>query len=363
MDMDIEFHYYMTYLIAARAGYAPAEATTIAHAAQSVDDNHIPVVVRDAEGSAYENALSQTMDITRPHEDDLIYPIFHFIPGDPDAAGALRVDGAKHSMNTTPNSELANKMIDAALASGDLYRIGVSAHGYVDTWAHQNFVGERHEFNEFSTGFFHRLADKFLAVGHAHAKHNPDWPALVWEDSRLVNSTVDNRSRFLHAAECLFMKLAIHKNPQLTKAALAEEVASLRSDLDTDIGPRDDTNANSNDRIANYRKRATTPPYGGAPMPEYVTGLWFGQAIEQARSEVIASFKDHFSLPFVDDIVSFLGDVMANGHRATVTWKDMTPGAYKMFHWYRFQEAVKSHLAECAAMLHSHQLASRVETA
>ena len=40
--MDIEFHYYMTYLIAARAGFSPGEAAIVAQSAQEVDDNHIP---------------------------------------------------------------------------------------------------------------------------------------------------------------------------------------------------------------------------------------------------------------------------------------------------------------------------------
>jgi hypothetical protein len=360
--VDIEFHYYMTYLIAARAGYSPADATIIAHAAQSVDDNHIPVAVGDAAGTVYENALSQTMDITRPHDDALIYPIFHFIPGDPEAPSARRVDGVQHPMNTTPNSALANKMIDAALASGDLYRIGVSAHGYVDTWAHQNFVGQRDDFNEFSTGIFQRIAEKFFAVGHAHAKHNPDLPALVWEDSRLVNRTVDNRIRFLDAAEHLFRKLAAQKKPALKAGPLDAEIASLRIDLDADIGCRDDRNENKDIRIASYGKRAATAPYGGRPMPEYVTGLWFGQAIEQDRNAVIESFKDRFSIPY-DDLGVFVGDVIANGHRATVAWKDRTPGACKTYHWYKFQEAVKCHLAECTAMLNARRHDAKTKAA
>jgi hypothetical protein len=39
--MDIEFHYYMTYLIAVRAGFTPADSTIVAQSAQEIDDNHI----------------------------------------------------------------------------------------------------------------------------------------------------------------------------------------------------------------------------------------------------------------------------------------------------------------------------------
>src|SRR5260221_5782057 len=146
--MDIEFHYYMTHLIAVRAGLSPAEASIIAQSAQEIDDNHIPVSVGFGTSAAYENVISQTMNILHPHHNQKIYPIFHFIPGDPDAPGARRKDGVRNKWATTPNSPLANKMLDTALRSGDLYRVGASAHAYADTWAHQNFVGKDDVCNE-----------------------------------------------------------------------------------------------------------------------------------------------------------------------------------------------------------------------
>jgi len=38
--MDIEFHYYMTYLTATRAGVTPADAEVLAYASQYVDENN-----------------------------------------------------------------------------------------------------------------------------------------------------------------------------------------------------------------------------------------------------------------------------------------------------------------------------------
>lgn len=351
--MDIEFHYYMTYLVAARAGYTPAEATTIAHAAQSVDDNHIPVRIVDSDGLAYENAISQTMDIMRPHEDSLIYPIFHFIPGDPKSPTARRVDKVEHPMVTTPDSALANAMIDAAIRSGDLYRIGVSAHGYVDTWAHQNFVGKRDKFNEFAQTAWERVEQWIMAVGHAHAKHNPDWPALVWEDARLVDSRVDNRARFLDAAAALYVKLARAKRPNLTEAQLAREAVALRTDLDADIGARDDENAARDQRIARYIARGAKAEYGGAPIAPYVLGTWFDEAIVQRRSDVLSGMKTKL-VGVVADIADFFGDYMADAHRQDVKWKEPSPKVYRLTNWFRFQEAVKAHLAECGGLLRSH---------
>src|ERR1700722_458405 len=147
--MDIEFHYYMTYLIATRAGFVPAEAEIIAHSAQSVDDNHIQYAVLGDSSGIYENYISQTMDILKPAKNLYrIYPIFHFIPGVFDAPSAKRSDGRIDRWVTTPDSPVARKMIESAIASENPYRIGVSAHGYVDTWAHQNFLGRRDSFND-----------------------------------------------------------------------------------------------------------------------------------------------------------------------------------------------------------------------
>jgi hypothetical protein len=168
--MNIEFHYYMTYLIAARAGFEPEQAEIIAHAAQSVDDNYIRYRVRALAGD-YLDYVSQTMDVLRPSQQlAKIYPIFHFIPGDPDAPGAARQDGRKDSWVTTPNSPVAQKMLKSALASGDPYRIGVSAHGFVDTWAHQNFLGRRDAYNDLPGA---SLVKTLLNVGHG------SWRRLV----------------------------------------------------------------------------------------------------------------------------------------------------------------------------------------
>jgi hypothetical protein len=39
--MDVEFHYYMTYLVAAKAGFGSDDAFKIAYTSQYVDDNEM----------------------------------------------------------------------------------------------------------------------------------------------------------------------------------------------------------------------------------------------------------------------------------------------------------------------------------
>lgn len=170
--MNIEFHYWITGLIAHRAGFSKEDSTTIAYSSEYVDKNDIIYDIKDKiSKKKYSNYISQTMNILKPKmELMLIYPIFHFIPGQPDADIARRKDGKMHLLNTTPNNQHANELMDAAFKSSRdsrLYRIGIATHGYVDTWAHQNFIGWYDYFNNIGL-------DIKPDIGHANAEYHPD---------------------------------------------------------------------------------------------------------------------------------------------------------------------------------------------
>ena len=344
--MDIEFHYYMTYLIAARAGFSPTEATTIAKSAQEVDDNHIPITVSAGTPAAYLSTISQTMNILHPHHAARIYPIFHFIPGNPDAPSAARRDGAKSPWTTTPNSALANTILDTALGSGDLYRIGACAHAYADTWAHQNFLGRDDVLNEMpaaslSATIVNRMA--FLRIGHALAGHRPDIPDLIWQDDRLVNSTVVNADRFLDAAFNLYKKFRVIKRG--TSVADDDPVLiSLINDLRADIGPPNTVSTLREQRIACYRRRALLAAYGATAIPEYRKGEWADAAFVEQHSDLVTSIE-----VYIAEHAGILGDILAFGTRMPRTWKDMT--RYRETEWYRFQEAINAHVDECWEIL------------
>jgi len=341
--MDIEFHYYSTYLIAVRAGFDPADAATLAQASQGVDDNHVPIIV---DGS-YANIVSQTMDILRPHDDVRIYPVFHFVPGDPNAPTAARRDGVLDPLVSTPNAPIARAMLLAALSSGDLYRIGVASHVYVDTWAHQNFTGQRSDFNRLpaeghgSQEAEQMAADLVINVGHGAAKHCPDIPALVWTDARLLNSTVSNRERFLDAGEALFRRYAEAK--QMAAAEIEAGAARIRSDLAADIGAPD-ANAVAMDpaRIGRYKDRALTPAYGGQAIPLYDPDTWFKAALQEDRKGVVDRFKA--SVNALADKCGDYSDLIRQDVRIACTWAD--PSTFQLTSWHRFQEAVKAHYAE-----------------
>jgi hypothetical protein len=109
------------------------------------DNDSLRTLHDDISGDKYEVYISQTMNILMPRRELMrIYPIFHFLPGDPMAPSARRSDGKMHILTTTPGSHLAYKIMKAASEDNGphrLHRLGVAAHAFVDTWAHQNFVG------------------------------------------------------------------------------------------------------------------------------------------------------------------------------------------------------------------------------
>jgi len=227
--MDIEFHYYITYLIASRAGLPPPEALILAWASQYTDDNTMIFTIDAGRPTEYTNYISQTANILKPRQTLMrIYPLFHFIPGDPQAPTAWRKDGAMHWLNTTPGSENANLILDAALATGDLYRIGIACHAYADTWAHQNFVGYSNEFNALTDILFTAVVPN---VGHADALFHPDEATRRWHDPRLIHGPIDNKARCLAAAAALYRKLARFVAPDLPPEEIDLRAAALRDDL------------------------------------------------------------------------------------------------------------------------------------
>lgn len=313
--MDKEFHYYLTYLIAARAGFQYDDALTIAQACQAVDDNTRIRKISPDTPHAYSNYISQTMYLLKPRAGRMrIYPVFHFIPGDPDLPSAKRSDQKKHILTTTPDSFLANQCFDRSAETNDLMQIGIAAHAYADTWAHQNFVGYKDEFN----GFKGMVNAVIPDIGHADAKHQPDIPDLVWEDIRLIkaNRTVKNKKRFLMAAKRLYEKFCdiLNMNPD------SNDYDAMLNDFDITIGraKRDSNKCGKAERIDRYYLLSERPEYNSRTIPEFDFENWRKDAI---------------------DIRSQLNE---DGQEETIVeWKSTRN--YKQTKWYLFQEAIKSY--------------------
>jgi len=301
--MDIEFHYYITYIVALRAGYNPPDAYLIAYSSQYTDDNNKQYEISQGTSDEYRNYISQTLNILKPAKDLLrIHPIFHFMPGTKDEVfvdSGRRRDGKLHLLNTIPKNQNACLLLKEALALKNLYRIGIASHVYSDRFAHQNFVGCKDSFNSMK-GAFEKVIPN---IGHADAKFNPDLPASSWEDKRLIPShcEIDNKQRFLDAAAGLFKEYC----NSLGRSTSAQDMESLVKELDKAIGEMDETGQLSGRRIDRYKALI------GGNFIEYDKDSWFKEVIDK-------------SIGFLKWIYSWKGD-------------------YKTSNWFQFQEAVKAH--------------------
>jgi hypothetical protein len=100
-------------------------------------------------------------------------------------------------------------LLKDAIASGDLYRIGIAIHAFADTWSHQNFIGFEDKVNA------RKGIGKIIPnIGHADFFHEPDKIHNEWKDARLGKrkSIINNDERFLDAAKQIFIYLYRFKN-------------------------------------------------------------------------------------------------------------------------------------------------------
>jgi hypothetical protein len=336
--MDIEFHYYMTHLIALRAGFRPVDAFTIACASQYTDDNDRPYRIEGGEAPC-ENLISQTEDITKPQEERLsIYPIFHFCPGTKAEVFKLspsRRDGKFHLLATIPDNRNARKIFNAALKAGDLYRIGIGTHMYADTFCHRDFVGWKDEFNWTRLGGFIEGLWSALgpAIGHALAMHAPDIPALIWEDIRLTSPfrQKKNKEQILAAAGNIFDFYCKNTKPGKSAAAGRKK---LLGDLDAAMGAEAeaDSAARVEARKANYKDLLR------GDYKEYRETRWFDAAVDRR----------------------IIGETVGTPN---VQYKYFWKGDYRQSDWFQFQEAVKAHQTVAFKVLASTFAAMEIDIA
>lgn len=311
--MDIEFHYYITHILAEKAGFSSEDAQIIAYASQYVDDNNQQYTIDKDKPDEYQNYISQTLNILKPkHELIRIHPCFHFLPGDYCYHGELmkRKDGLLHILTTTPNSKNVNKLMDAALQSANLYQIGIATHCYADTWAHQNFVGYEHRFNSMRGLLENVIPD----IGHADAGHKPDIVNRIWYDKRLVpgNREIHNKERFLEAAKHLFDKYSRYVDRKIKSRDIEKAWSELKRKLGRAIGKED--RASSGGRAKRSEKYLSL----AKSLKKYRKDTWFKRAIKTG---------------------GLLGDIY------------LKRSNFYNSHWYKFQQAVKEHQKTAMVLL------------
>ncbi|HOX17462.1 MAG TPA: hypothetical protein PKW82_03325 [Spirochaetales bacterium] len=195
--MNSDFHYYAVRAIAEAAGRPDADL--IAWSSAWVDKAIHPYLVLE-DGRRHECPATQNYVFWDERTRDEVYLPFHFVPGDAEAAARLRRDGARNPWAVTPNGERAKELMVAAMKSGDACRIGIAAHAFADTWAHQNFTARNEAFNALEPD------SRLPAAGHLQALTRPDDPGGFWRDERLLPeaSAIDNAARWTEAAKKLY---------------------------------------------------------------------------------------------------------------------------------------------------------------
>lgn len=181
--MNMDFHYYATYLAARVAGYEKEEAKIIAYAAQYVDESDSGMIDKKLLPGLSETTatiesmgtlLGRNMDLVREEkeirESEHIWRSFHFLPGNIHEEDDRKVytgerkysrrflgmhllgtpeygekEARAFSLMCQPNSVLSEKMVNDVKKNKDkpyyLELLGIRMHVLADTWAHRYFAG------------------------------------------------------------------------------------------------------------------------------------------------------------------------------------------------------------------------------
>ena len=270
--MQIDFHHAVTYVAVRLGGMSHEDATTVAHAAQYVDDATNDGALNFDDGQRYVRVTSahRAMDLRQnadASDNRLVWVPFHFLPGneaapkDADAAAQFEA-----RMMCKPDSEIARQMVLDCISSQQLpfalHRFGIAMHTYADTWAHQQFVGMVCDSNRlkkvtvapdtrYSTDAVYaeltsgatqikEFVANHLPVGHAGAITFPDMPFLKWSFVRENGQKVkrDNLPDFMAAARGIFnmTRRYVAKDTALPEIELpADDSAEIENLLETTL--------------------------------------------------------------------------------------------------------------------------------
>jgi hypothetical protein len=330
--MNIEFHYYILYILCKEAGLDEQDCITIAYSSQYVDNNLVAHTIK-GDGIARQTIVTQNYGWWSDWFPRNVYIPFHFFPGDTDYPGCRRKDKKTNPYNCTPGSRRATMLVERALATRNLYRIGIALHTFADSWAHQNFSGLNEEWNTLSSDGLN--AETLIPkVGHAEVISQPDIITGKWIDARLEGEYryIDNEQRFLEAARGCYTHLCAlsGKSP--------DNWEWLRRRLKQLIGPFDERNEHMKERILNY----IVDEY----LLEYNKYEWIREAVDYNENESVLedSFKNY-------DKFSWLKDQLLYKTRVFEKPALRPKPGFTDSRWYKWQEAAKAHLKEARAVL------------
>lgn len=248
--MQIDFHHAVTYVVGRLAGFDHKDAATIAYAAQYVDDAVNDGYVEFDDERRYHRIatahrhLQLVGDLDDRKAAELWLP-FHFLPGNGGLpAGQDPKGGHGAKLVCTPNSPIAQAMTRACIQYRKkpfgLHRLGVAAHVFADTWAHQGFIGVRNERNDLTEAVNVATGEELdinelPPLGHGQAGHYPDQPFLHWRFTNELGEVIDrnNPEDFTTAADqlCRVFQRYIAGDADLVVTGLSPERKAQIKDM------------------------------------------------------------------------------------------------------------------------------------
>lgn len=177
--MQKDFHYYLTYVLARKAGIDAETAKIIAWSNQYTDD----MTKAELHGIQTQSAVMGNWKYGQI-QGTVLVP-FHFVPGD-------------NGWATTANCTLARSLVKAA---SNPFELGIALHTLQDTFSHENFSGWKEPLNACQRFWY--ISSLTPNVGHADMGVVPDVINYVWTDPR-SGKVIDNKKRALAAAESTF---------------------------------------------------------------------------------------------------------------------------------------------------------------
>ena len=134
--MQKDVHFYVTYVLAKRAGLPAQDAEQLAWADQFTDD----LTESDLHEIQTQSAIAGNW-ADRQVQLSVLVP-FHFVPG----------SNAEHPWMTTANNDRARQLVQSA--KGSLLQLGIALHAFQDTFSHEGFSGWQEDLNSCFPWYF-----------------------------------------------------------------------------------------------------------------------------------------------------------------------------------------------------------------
>ena len=324
--MNIEFHYYIIYILCRNAGFSEEESYIVAYSSQYIDNNFVSYKI-NLGSQIYETIPTQNYGWWNEYYPKNVYVPFHFFPGDTDYQGARRRDHKKNPLSCTPNSSRVKELLIRSLKTRNLYRVGIGLHTYADSWAHQNFSGFSEAWNEVDQG------SMIPSMGHAQVLGTPDIIAGFWTDPRLEPGLdkISNEQRFLEAARKIYKYLCTYNRQDFDDH---DFVIDRITRLLTGYG----RSTTREERIANYIIEAD--------IIQYNKFEWINSAVYNidTSSEAADGFAAYDKLLWLKDALLYKSEL---SKKPLLTPKEN----FSDSHWYRWNEAAREHLKDAKDIL------------